>query len=104
MQRRKREEERSRQAQRDQNIETARQRQQVEDAELIASAPGFPGPAYEMEMQRRLKVAITDLTGEIVTFRESSDRTGNRVMWLTAGVVVLTVVLVALTVVLAVKK
>ena len=49
-----------------------------------------------MEMSRRLKVAIIDLTRETVAARKSSERVGYLL-------IVLTVVLVALTIVLAVK-
>lgn len=101
---RRRKEEQFRQAVRAQNVATVSERAQLGDAELIAQAPGFPGPGYEMEMSRRLKVAITNLTGEIVRFLESSDRASNRIFWLTVFVAVLTAALVALTVVLAVKS
>jgi hypothetical protein len=49
-----------------------------------------------MEMQRRLKVAIERLTGETVAARKSANRAA-------LAVIVLTAVLVALTVVLAVR-
>jgi hypothetical protein len=94
----------------EQQISTVRERQQTPDADLIARAPGFPGPAYEMEMQRRLKVAIIELTSELVSFRTSSDAAASRLerltRWLvrfTIALTVLTVAVVALTAVLLVK-
>jgi hypothetical protein len=57
-----------------------------------------------MELDRRLKVAITDLTTETIDARKASDRTARRLMWLTIVLVILTAVLVALTVVLAIKN
>lgn len=86
-----------------QHLDGARQRGHLSDEELIARAPGFPGPGYQMEMERRLKDAITDLTRETVAARKSSDRTARRLVWLTVVLVVLTAALVALTVVLAVR-
>jgi hypothetical protein len=66
-----------------QHLDVARQHEYLSDEELIARAPGFPGPGYQMEMERRLKDAITDLTRETVAARTSSDRTANRLVWLT---------------------
>jgi len=40
------------------------ERQRLPDADLSANAPGILGPADWMEMQRRLKVAIAELTGQ----------------------------------------
>ncbi len=57
-----------------------------------------------MEMNRRLKVAIVDLTTETIAARKSSDRTAGRLVWLTVVLVVLTAALVALTVVLVLKN
>jgi hypothetical protein len=127
----------ARQDQQDQSVEHMRQLGQLSDAELMAAAPGFTAaPNHQMEMQRRLRVAvealtaetiksresserlgrqldasIASLTGEIVTFRESSDAAARKVAtltnWLiafTAGLLVLTGVLVALTVVLIVTN
>jgi hypothetical protein len=51
----------------------------MSDAHLIASAPSFPGPHHETEMDRRLKDAVEKLTGEITAFRESSERPLTRV-------------------------
>jgi hypothetical protein len=45
----------------------------VSDEELITTA-GTPDPLHEMEMQRRLKSAVFDLTKEVVASRESSER------------------------------
>jgi hypothetical protein len=70
----------------------------VPDTDLIARAPGFPGPAYEMEMQRRLKVAITELTSELVSFRMASDAAASRLERLTRWLVRFTVALTVLTV------
>ena len=67
------------------------------DAELIGSAPGFPGPHSEMEMQRRLKASVTGLTAEIVGFRASSESAARKVSRLTWALVGATVVLVILT-------
>ena len=78
-----------------QHLDGARQRGRLSDEELIARAPGFPGPGYQMEMERRLKDAITDLTRETVAARKSSDRAANRLVWLTVVLVVLTAALVA---------
>jgi hypothetical protein len=88
----------------EQHLEGVRQRGGFSDEELIAKAPGFPGPGYQMEMERRLKDAITELTTQTVAARKSADRTANRLVWLTIVLVVLTAALVALTVVLAVRR
>ncbi|HLM88264.1 MAG TPA: hypothetical protein VK284_04415 [Streptosporangiaceae bacterium] len=81
-----------------QQIGTVHERQQLPDADLIAHAPGFPGPAYEMEMQRRLKAAITELTSELVNFRMSSDEAASRIERLTRWLVGFTIALTVLTV------
>lgn len=86
-----------------QHLDGVRQRGQLSDEELIARAPGFPGPGYQMEMERRLKDAITDLTTQTVAARRSADRAASRLVWLTVVLVVLTGALVALTVVLAMR-
>jgi hypothetical protein len=57
-----------------------------------------------MEMNRRLKVAIIELTGELVTFRKSSDMASRRIFWLTVVVAFMTAALVGLTIVLALKS
>jgi len=69
----------------------------LSDAELIAKDPGIPNVSHQMELDRRLKVAITDLTTETIDARKASDRTARRLMWLTIVLVILTAVLVALT-------
>ena len=75
----------------------ARELEQKTDAELIGSAPGFPGPHHEMEMQRRLKTSVTALTAEIVAFREASDAAAQKVSRLTRVLLGATVILVILT-------
>jgi hypothetical protein len=59
---------------------------------------------HQMELTRRLKVAITELTGETIAARDSSDKASARIWWLNVLLVLLTAALVALTVVLAVKS
>ncbi len=86
------------------NVESVNQLARVSDAELIATAPGLTNETHQMEMSRRLKVAIQELTGETVAARESSDRASARIAWLNIMLVVLTAALVALTVVLAVAS
>jgi len=127
--RRRRQQNEARERQAAQSVESARQLGALTDAELMATAPGFPGPRHEMEMQRRLKDAVEMLTDEIVTSRESSerqsgqlddslsrlaaevitsressDRLAKRVVFATYVLVALTLVLVALTIVLAAKS
>jgi hypothetical protein len=89
----------------------ARDLEKKTDAELIGSAPGFPGPHHEMEMQRRLKTSVAVLTAEIVAFRKASDAAARKVSRLTqvlvgatAVLVILTGVLVWLTAVLATRS
>ena len=69
----------------------------------MASAPGFPGPNFELEMNRRLKEVIGQLTTELIAFRESSDRAARRLSRLTNVLIALTVVLVVLTVIITLK-
>ncbi len=57
---------------------------------------------HQMELSRRLKVAIQELTSETIAARESSDSASARIAWLNVLLVLLTATLVALTVVLAV--
>jgi len=78
------------------------------DNELLGLA-GRRTDIYEMEMQRRLKSAVLDLTAELVTFRESSeaaarkaDEAAGRLMRLTGWLIAFTVALVVLTVVVVV--
>jgi hypothetical protein len=103
-QQRRRENDQWRQGVDAQHLDSVNQLANLGDAELIASAPGIPNVSHQMEMDRRLKVAIADLTTETIAARKSSDRTAGRLVWLTVVLVVLTAALVALTVVLAVKK
>ncbi|HEY3957992.1 MAG TPA: hypothetical protein VGM53_31900 [Streptosporangiaceae bacterium] len=102
---------------------------QVPDAHLIgdaraASRAGQQRFEYDLEMQRRLKVATEKLTAELVVFRESAEMAAERseaaahrseasaanlerlTQWLigfTVALVVLTVAVLALTAVLAAK-
>jgi hypothetical protein len=103
-QRRRRENERWRRDVDAQRLDSVNQLGNLSDAELIANAPGIPNVSHQMEMDRRLKVAIMDLTTETIAARKASDRTAGRLVWLTVVLVILTAALVALTVVLAVKK
>lgn len=76
----------------------------LSDDELIASMPaGQVSATNHMELTRRLKNAIEELTGETITARRSSEKASTRVLWLNILLVLLTAALVALTVVLAVK-
>jgi hypothetical protein len=79
-----------------QHLDSVNQLASLSDAELIATDPSIPSVTHQMEMSRRLKVAITELTRETVAARKSSERVGRLVILLTA-------VLVALTIVLAVR-
>lgn len=60
------------QARRAQYRETAQRLAEMSDEDLIASAPGFPGPHHEMEMQRRLRNSVERLTAELVTSRAAA--------------------------------
>jgi hypothetical protein len=53
-------------------------REEMSDRELIARIPVAGGPQNEMELQRRLKVAVELLTAELVTFRESAEAAAAR--------------------------
>lgn len=68
----------------------------LSDEELIAKDPSIPSRSHQMELERRLKVAITDLTAETRKARVWA-------AWGTGVIAVLTLALVALTVVLAVN-
>jgi hypothetical protein len=68
----------------------------LSDEELIASDPSIPSHRHEMEMQRRLKTSIQELT------RETS-RARWWAFWGAVVIAVLTMVIIALTVVLAMK-
>lgn len=76
----------------------------LSDAELIATTHAIPSQNHQMELMRRLKVAMTELTGETIAARVSSDRASARIWWLNVLLVLLTAALVALTVVLAIKS
>ncbi len=79
------------------NVDGIRQLADLSDEELIATDHSIPSARNQMEMQRRLKVAIEALTAETVLGRKVAT-------WLAVIIVALTVVLVALTVVLAVRS
>jgi hypothetical protein len=100
---RRRKDEQLRQAVQAQHLDSVNQLASLSDAELIATDHSIPSVTHQMEMSRRLKVAITELTKETVTARKSSERVGRLLILLTAVLVALTVALVALTVVLAVR-
>jgi hypothetical protein len=71
----------------------------LSDDQLIAqveSRGGISPPHSEMEMQRRLKEAIVDLTQETTKARW-------RALWGSVAIAALTVALIALTIVLALK-
>jgi hypothetical protein len=74
-----------------------RQMANISDAELIATDLSIPSARNQMEMQRRLKVAIETLTAETILGRKAANRAA-------VTIVALTAVLVALTVVLAVRS
>jgi hypothetical protein len=78
---------------------------QLSDDEVMGRAASYgQAPLYAVVMQRRLKDATERLTAETIRARESSDRAARRLVWLTVVLVVFTAALVALTVVLAVRK
>jgi hypothetical protein len=85
-------------------LDHAEQVSRLSDEELIGQAPGFPGPHHEMEMNRRLKVAIERLTGELVTFRKSADAAASKLSRLTNVLIGFTAVLVVLTILIAAEK
>lgn len=60
------------------HLETVRQREEISDEELITQEPGIPGAAHPMEMNRRLKAAVIELTGEVIASRKSADRLSGR--------------------------
>ena len=78
------------------NLDGVRKLSDLSDEELIATDPSIPSARYQMEMQRRLKVAIEGLTTETAAARKSAN-------WAAVAIIVLTAVLVALTVVFAIK-
>lgn len=91
-------------------------REEMNDRELIARVPVAGGPQHEMELQRRLKLAVELLTAELVTFRESaaaaaersdaaaarSDAAAGRLERLTGWLIAFTVGLFVLTAIVAV--
>lgn len=79
------------------NVDGVRHMANLSDAELIATDPSMPSARNRMEMQRRLKVAIEALTAETTRGRKAANRAA-------VMIVALTAVLVALTVVLAVRS
>jgi hypothetical protein len=86
-------------AARQQGVSAVRSLQELTDDELIAQAPArssLSHPHHEMEMQRRLKDAIVALTTETTKARWWA-------FWGAIAIGVLTLVLVALTIVLALK-
>ena len=86
-----------RQAVRTMNVDGVRGLSDLSDVELIATDPSIPGAKHQMEMQRRLKVAIEALTAETILGRKVAT-------WVAVIIAALTAVLVALTVVLAVRR
>jgi hypothetical protein len=87
-----------------QRLDGINQLAQLSDAELIATTPAIPSENHQMELTRRLKVAIEKLTDVTVTAGKSADRASSRILWLNVFLVLLTAALVALTVVLAVRS
>jgi hypothetical protein len=84
---------------REQGIAAARGLRDLSDDELIAQAQArtsFSYPYHEMEMQRRLKDAIVGLTVETTKARWWA-------FWGVVAIGVLTLVIIALTIVLALK-
>jgi hypothetical protein len=104
LQRRRQAEQQFREQVRAQNVESVNKLASLSDAELIATNPAIPSESHQMEMARRLKEAIRELTGETVAARKSADRASARIVWGTVVLVLLTGALVALTVVLAVRS
>jgi hypothetical protein len=73
------------------NIDGVRGLSELSDVELIATDPSIPEAKHQMEMQRRLKVAIEALTAETIRGRKVAT-------WLAVIGVALTAVLVVLAV------
>jgi len=65
----------------------------------LAELGRLSNPAYSIEMDRRLKVAIVNLTREMVKFHESSDRLARLLVWLTIILVIMTAVLIMLAII-----
>lgn len=87
-----------------QNIDNVNKLAGLSDAELIATNPAIPTESHQMEMSRRLKAALQELTSETAGARKSVDRASARIVWGTVALIVLTAALVALTVVLALRS
>jgi hypothetical protein len=104
VQRRKLKEQQFRARVRAHNVSSVEGLAALSDAELIATAPGIRTDTHELELSRRLKSAIEELTAETIAARESSDRASARIAWLNVLLVLLTAALVALTVVLALRS
>jgi hypothetical protein len=68
----------------------------MSDDELItmhlSGEPGFLRHESEREMERRQLVASRELRGSIDAFKASADRSSRWMIWLTAAIMVLTVV------------
>jgi hypothetical protein len=79
------------------DVDGVRRMAGLSGAELIAADVSIPSARNQMEMQRRLKVAIEALTAETVLGRKVAT-------WLAVIIAALTAALVALTVVLAVRS
>jgi hypothetical protein len=79
------------------NVDGVRGLSDLSDVELIATDHSIPSARNQMEMQRRLKVAVEALTAETILGRKVAT-------WLAVIIAALTAVLVALTVVLAVRS
>ncbi len=75
------------------HVDGVRQLADVSDEELIATDHSIPSARNQMEMQRRLKVAIEALTAETVLGRKAANRAAVMIVALTAVLVALTVVL-----------
>jgi hypothetical protein len=88
----------------EEQIERARQLQKLADHELIATAPGPKDDRYPMEMTRRLKDSVGELTAELKAFKASSDMLARKIVYLTTVLVVLTAIILWLTIVLVRKS
>jgi hypothetical protein len=73
-QRRRRQNEQWRREVAAQHLDSVNQLANLSDAELIATSPTIQNLTHQMEMDRRLKVAIVELTSETIAARKSSDR------------------------------
>lgn len=77
----------------------------MSDHELIGEVSQQPAPHVinPMELNRRLKESIKELTVELNQFRTSSERQATWLLRFTVVLVILTIVIVGLTVVLIVR-